>query len=65
MKSRMTQRAKDKLAVSDGRWEIYQQQKKLFVAPTELGDSLIEIETSDSPELLVKQLEQRLAAKQA
>ncbi len=36
MRRRMEQRAKDPNAVSDGRWEIYLQQKERFEVPAEL-----------------------------
>lgn len=46
MKRRMEERARDPLAVSDGRWEIYLRQKERFMAPTELAvDELITINT--------------------
>jgi hypothetical protein len=49
MKERMAQRARDPLAVSDGRWEIYLQQKANFEAPAELPPTaLITIDT-DAP----------------
>lgn len=47
MKERMAQRAQDPLAVSDGRWEIYLQQKASFEAPIELPPTtLITIDTN-------------------
>lgn len=46
MKRRMAERARDPLAVSDGRWEIYLSQKERFAAPTELATAeLITINT--------------------
>ncbi len=57
MRHRMAERAKDPQAVSDGRWEIYLQQKDAFETPTELRDTLITIDTSSSPKQLVEELE--------
>ena len=46
MKRRMTERAQDRTAVSDGRWEIYLEQKQRFEPPEELADTdLITIDT--------------------
>jgi len=46
-KSRLALRAQDPNAVSDGRWEIYLQQKTRFEAPTELGaGQLITLDTN-------------------
>ncbi len=57
MKERMAIRAKDPNAVSDGRWEIYLQQKEKFKNPDELASSeLITINTDKSVEVLVEQL---------
>jgi predicted kinase len=38
VKKRLEQRARDPLAVSDGRWDIYLKQKKTFAPPTELEE---------------------------
>ena len=61
MKRRMDMREKDPAAISDGRWEIYQKQKKRFQAPDELSDSeLIILDTQVSLEELLKDLEEKL-----
>ena len=61
MKRRMDMREKDSAAISDGRWEIYQKQKKRFQAPDELSDSeLIILDTQVSLEELLKDLEEKL-----
>lgn len=61
MKRRMQIRAQDPDAVSDGRWEIYLEQKKRFEAPAELGpQELYIIDTSPSLEELLQQLAAKL-----
>ncbi|MFC1844462.1 AAA family ATPase [Thermodesulfobacteriota bacterium] len=61
MKLRMDMREKDPAAVSDGRWEIYLQQKKRFELPDELIDSeLIILDTSVSVEELLDELTEKL-----
>ncbi len=61
MKRRMDMREKDPAAISDGRWEIYQKQKKRFQAPDELAASeLIILDTRASLEELLKDLEEKL-----
>jgi hypothetical protein len=60
MRRRMDRRAKDPQAVSDGRWEIYLQQKAAFEPPDHLGNRLVTIDTSSSPEQLVAELTNRL-----
>ena len=61
MKLRMALREKDPSAVSDGRWEIYLQQKKRFELPDELSDSeLIILDTSASVEKLLDELAAKL-----
>jgi len=58
MRARMEQRQRDPQAVSDGRWEIYLQQKKRFEMPTELGpDQLISINTNQTLEELLNVLD--------
>lgn len=54
IKQRLAYRAKDPCAVSDGRWDIYLQQKKDFALPAELeAGLLVTLETNGSlPELL-------------
>ena len=61
MKRRMQMREKDPGAVSDGRWEVYLEQKKRFEAPAELGARLIAaIDTSPSLEVLLGRLVAKL-----
>lgn len=48
-KARLAQRAQDPAAVSDGRWEIYLQQKRRFEAPVELGGGELIVFDTDSP----------------
>jgi hypothetical protein len=52
----MNERALDPQAVSDGRWEIYLEQKKVFEDPVELtAGELIPLQTMDPvPELIDK-----------
>lgn len=61
MKRRMAERARDPLAVSDGRWEIYLSQKERFTAPTELAaDELITINTEQPVAALLLLLNNQL-----
>ena len=61
MKRRMDLREKDPATVSDGRWEIYQKQKKRFETPDELAASeLIILNTQASLEELLEILEEKL-----
>lgn len=61
MKSRMTQRAMDPEAVSDGRWEIYLKQKQRFEAPSELSEQqLITISTNKEVEGLLVELDEKI-----
>lgn len=61
MKRRMSQRALDPLAVSDGRWEIYLKQKERFEAPDELGpDQLIILSTDLPVDAVLDQLSSRM-----
>ncbi len=47
MRRRMEERARDPLAVSDGRWEVYLAQRQRFEPPTELTASqLLVVETT-------------------
>jgi uncharacterized protein len=58
LKERFARRAKDPAAVSDGRWEIYLQQKEKFEPPTELGArELVLLETTAPVTLLLRDLE--------
>ena len=49
MKRRMEQRALDPTAVSDGRWEIYLQQKMRFQPPDELAAGELLLLSTDPP----------------
>lgn len=61
MKRRMAAREQDPAAVSDGRWEIYLQQKKRFEPPDELAaPDLIIIDTQALPEDLLAALDNNL-----
>jgi predicted kinase len=54
VKARFQIRAADSQAVSDGRWEIYQGQKKNFVIPEQVeGGSLLHLDTDDGVEVLL------------
>lgn len=54
---RLAQRAKDPNAVSDGRWEIFIQQREKFEQPDELSPHQITlIDTEAEPEKLVQEL---------
>jgi len=62
MKRRMDAREKDPAAVSDGRWEIYLEQKKRFEQPDELPASeLVILDTRAPLEELLKELEEKLS----
>ena len=62
MKRRMDAREKDPAAVSDGRWEVYLEQKKRFESPDELSASeLIILDTQRSLEELLEELEEKLS----
>ena len=61
VRRRLEKRARDPEAVSDGRWEIYQQQKKNFVRPDELGKSeFIAMDTAMDVQKLVETLSRTL-----
>jgi len=61
MQRRMAQRARDPAVVSDGRWEIYLQQKKRFEPPDELAASeLLVIDTQAPLEELLEKLDGKL-----
>ncbi|MGW8160607.1 MAG: AAA family ATPase [Desulfobulbales bacterium] len=61
MQQRMDMRSQDPTAVSDGRWEIYLQQKQRFEAPDELpAAELIIIDTLPPPEKLVEELDNKM-----
>lgn len=54
---RLELRAQDPMAVSDGRWEIYIQQKKKFEHPDELtSDQLVLLDTEAEPSKLLRVL---------
>lgn len=59
MRERMEQRLNDPQAVSDGRWEIYLQQKTRFEMPGELGPKqLLTIDTNQTLDALLGLLEE-------
>jgi uncharacterized protein len=49
MQRRMEQRAQDPTAVSDGRWEIYLEQKRRFETPDELSPQELFVLATDRP----------------
>ncbi len=54
MRERMEQRQQDPQAVSDGRWEVYLQQKARFELPSELrADQLLTIDTNQALDALL------------
>ena len=54
VKARFQLRAADSQAVSDGRWEIFQGQKKNFVIPKQdEGAALLHLDTDDCAEALL------------
>ena len=56
--SRLDLRAKDPMAVSDGRWDIFVKQKKNFEFPDELGpNQFLHLDTEAAPEQLTSLLE--------
>lgn len=58
---RMNEREQDPASVSDGRWEIYLQQKKRFEPPDELADTeLIIIDTQAPMKDLLEGLDKKL-----
>jgi hypothetical protein len=60
-KARLALRAQDPDAVSDGRWEIYLQQKARFEAPTELAaDQLVTLDTDLPLDAALDKLDQLL-----
>jgi predicted kinase len=64
MKRRMDLRSQDPVAVSDGRWEIYLQQKKRFEPPTEVpAAELIILNTEGAAEELLEKLEEKITEK--
>ena len=63
VKRRLAMRARDPLAVSDGRWEIYLRQKESFESPDELApDQLLQLNTEADPAFLLRQIRQWLGA---
>ena len=59
MKKRMERRLKNPWAISDGRWEIYLQQKKRFEMPAELSpEQLLKLDTDKPLPLLLCLLEE-------
>ncbi|MCL7486774.1 MAG: AAA family ATPase [Desulfobulbaceae bacterium] len=64
VRERLAVRARDPLAVSDGRWEIYLRQKERFQPPSELDPAgLITVNTEQSVDELEKQLAATLDAR--
>lgn len=64
MKHRMDLRSLDPAAVSDGRWEVYLQQKKRFEPPEELADTeLIILNTAGSAEDILADLQEKITEK--
>lgn len=62
MRVRMEQRQRDPQAVSDGRWEIYLQQKGRFEMPDELDpDQLVTINTDKELDELLLDLDTKMA----
>lgn len=62
MRERMEQRQRDPQAVSDGRWEIYLQQKKRFEMPVELGpEQLLTMDTDQDLDALLVVLDEWMA----
>ena len=58
IRSRFKLRAADSRAVSDGRAEIYEGQKKVFVVPEQVqGASLLHLDTDERVERLVEQVD--------
>lgn len=59
MRERMEQRRHDPQAVSDGRWEIYLQQKKRFEMPCEIGpEQLLTMDTDQARDALLDSLDE-------
>jgi len=64
VRRRLALRARDPLAVSDGRWDIYLKQKKSFEQPTELDrDQLLVLNTEAESDRLLGQVERWLGEK--
>jgi len=58
VKRRLDLRAKDPMAVSDGRWDIFVKQKAHFEFPDELApDQFLQLDTEAKPEQLLTLLE--------
>lgn len=61
VRERLVQRAKDPHAVSEGRWEVYLEQKRSFDMPSELGDQFFfTLETDKNLPELLKLVEERM-----
>ena len=64
MKRRMDLRSLDPAAVSDGRWDVYLEQKKRFEPPAELPDSeLIVLNTEGPADEILADLEEKMSEK--
>lgn len=62
MRERMEQRQRDPQAVSDGRWEVYLQQKAKFEMPSELRpEQLLTIDTNQTLDALLILLDEWVA----
>ena len=62
VKRRLAMRARDPLAVSDGRWEIYLRQKESFEPPDELApEQLLLLNTEKEPAVLLERIYQWLS----
>ncbi len=55
-RKRLAKRAHDPFKESDGTWQIYQNQKKVFCSADELGNNLISLSTMAPPENLMVRL---------
>jgi len=61
VRERLAQRAKDPHAVSEGRWEVYLEQKRNFDMPSELGDEFfLTLETDKNLPELLKLVEEKM-----
>ena len=64
LKERLVLRAKDPKAVSDGRWEIYLEQKKRFSSPDELDEAeFLVFPTDGEVDHLINELTHKLEEK--
>lgn len=62
VKVRLAERALDPSSVSDGNWEVYLRQQKLFEFPGELTEEMLfQVSTEQAPERLADELDRLLA----